>query len=164
MINGESVIDKGMLLKQNRVISVQSSKFAVVMHFGLGEIVVNGKIITAIWTWEFERLSILDDRPDKRRLECVELTLLLVLTFQHCLYQAVVQNLSLPNVIVQFNDFSSAIKPNPIWNSRTTLSALPNAAPTRWQLRNYVHSPIKSVMSSVWQSCCFQCVRIVMRG
>lgn len=39
-----------------------------------------------------------------------------------------------------------------------------SASPTRRQRRNNVYSPIKSVISSVWQSCCFQCVRIVSRG
>lgn len=59
MINGTLVIDKGMLLQQNRVIWVWGSKFAVVMHFGLKKIVVNGNIITAMSceVWEFERLS-----------------------------------------------------------------------------------------------------------
>lgn len=39
-----------------------------------------------------------------------------------------------------------------------------SASTTRRQLRNNVYSTIKSVISSVWQSCCFRCVRIVSRG
>lgn len=164
MINGTSVIDMKMLLKHSRVISVRGSKFAVAMHFGLREIVVNDNIIKATLPWECGRLSLSEDRADKRRLECVELTLLLVLTLQHCPHLAEAITYVSIMELSNFNNFSSAIKRNHVWNSRTTLSHCSSAALTRRQLRNYVYSPIKSVISSVWQSCCFQSVRIVLRG
>lgn len=59
MINGTLVIDKGMLFIENRMILVWSSKFAVLVHFGLKKIVANGNIIKAMpcEAWEFGRLS-----------------------------------------------------------------------------------------------------------